>query len=111
VTVTVATERGWALVGVLGGAGTAAEAVAQIGAQGLDASVRPLATGSTGGSRLTWLGESRSPRERHAARELAAGRVPSLKPSRPPSGTASATAATPATTPVPPPARKGRRPR
>ena len=80
-TVTVATELGWALVGVLASPGPAAEAVAQLAGRGLDAALAPLAAGTAGGSRLTWLGESRSPRERRLARALAAGRPPVAGPS------------------------------
>jgi hypothetical protein len=55
VTVTVATEHGWSLVGVLGAADLSAEAaIALISSRGLDAALRPLASGSEGLSRLVW---------------------------------------------------------
>jgi large repetitive protein len=56
VTVTVASEHGWSLTGVLGAVGTTAEsAVIAIAARGLDAALRPLVPGSGGGVRLVWL--------------------------------------------------------
>jgi hypothetical protein len=70
VTVTVATEQGWSLAGVLGAAGTTADsAVAAVAARGLDASLRPLVPGSGGGLRLVWLrGEQPSQPSRPPAR-------------------------------------------
>ena len=70
VTVTVATEQGWSLAGVLGAVGTTADsAVAAVAARGLDASLRPLVPGSGGGVRLVWLkGERPSQPSRPPAR-------------------------------------------
>ena len=60
VTVTIASEQGWSLVGVLGSETSAPdELVALVGARGLDAALRPLAPGTTGMSRLEWHGERR----------------------------------------------------
>ncbi len=59
VIVTVATEQGWSLAGVLGASGISAEsAIASIAARGLDACLRPLVPGRGGGARLVWLGAS-----------------------------------------------------
>jgi hypothetical protein len=78
VIVTVASEKGWSLVGVMASAemdGTGA--VALISARGLDAAVRPLAyaRASEGAatSRLQWLGPTRSADDRALARARAQG--------------------------------------
>ena len=65
VTVTVSTQEGWALVGVLGSKDLGPDAaVSLIGARGLDAALTPFVTGSTGASRLVW----RAPKgDRHRA--------------------------------------------
>jgi hypothetical protein len=61
VRVTIATEQGWSLVGVMGSADLGAEAaIALVSSRGLDAALRPLAQGTTGTSRLEWLGERRA---------------------------------------------------
>jgi hypothetical protein len=88
VTVTIASEQGWSLVGVMGSARiTAAGAIALISARGLDTAVRPLAARSLSGaapSRLTWLGPTRTPAERAQAKVLASGRSSApLKPLKP----------------------------
>jgi hypothetical protein len=88
VTVTIASEQGWSLVGVMGSARiTAAGAIALISARGLDTAVRPLAARSLNGaapSRLTWLGPTRTPAERAQAKVLASGRSSApLKPLKP----------------------------
>jgi hypothetical protein len=58
VTVTVATEDGWSLAGVLGAFGTSAQsAVGLIAERGLDASLRPIVPGQGGGVRLDWVGQ------------------------------------------------------
>jgi hypothetical protein len=79
VMVTIASEEGWSLVGVMGSARiTAAGAIALISARGLDTAVRPLAARSLNGaapSRLTWLGPTRTADERAKAKALASGRT------------------------------------
>ncbi|CAH0137466.1 hypothetical protein SRABI26_00389 [Arthrobacter sp. Bi26] len=72
--VTIASELGWSLAGVMGWPGSAAEAVAMIGSRGLDAALRPLAGGTIGSSKLTWLGQTRTTRQRLQAKTLASGR-------------------------------------
>lgn len=58
IVVTVATEQGWSLAGVLGAVGASAQsAIASIAERGLDASLRPIVPGQGGGLRLEWLGE------------------------------------------------------
>jgi large repetitive protein len=58
VAVTVATEHGWSLAGVLGASGASADsAIGSIAAGGLDASLRPIVPGQGGSVRLRWLGE------------------------------------------------------
>ncbi len=55
--VTVASEEGWSLAGVLGADGLSAEAViAVITTRGLDAATHPVAEGGRGITRLEWLG-------------------------------------------------------
>lgn len=71
VVVTIATELAWSLVGVMGGHGSAADALADLAEHGLDASLRPLAPGSSGLSRLSWAGPTRTPRQRAKAQMLA----------------------------------------
>jgi hypothetical protein len=71
VVVTVATEQGWSLAGVLGAAGaTAQSAIASIAERGLDAALRPIVPGQGGTVRLAWLGErpARTRRPRATAR-------------------------------------------
>jgi hypothetical protein len=68
VVVTIASEAGWSLAGVMGAAGMpAAGALAVVSGRGLDAALRPIAQGSSGPSRLDWTGESR-PRTRRRRR-------------------------------------------
>jgi hypothetical protein len=88
VAVTIASEAGWSLVGVMASARlTAAGAIALISARGLDASIRPLAARSlsqTAPSRLVWLGPTRTPAERATAKLRASGRtLEPLKPLKP----------------------------
>lgn len=55
VTVTVATQEGWSLVGVLGTADLDPQgAVALVSARGLDAALAPFTPGTEGASRLSW---------------------------------------------------------
>ena len=57
VSVTVSSEEGWSLAGVLGADGLRAEAaIAIVTARGLDAAVDPVASGGRGFTRLEWLG-------------------------------------------------------
>jgi hypothetical protein len=75
VVVTIASELGWSLVGVMGAAQlTAAGAIALIAARGLDAALRPLSGRNSATSRLEWLGDTRSSQRRREAKALAAGR-------------------------------------
>ncbi|MEO6525022.1 MAG: DUF6603 domain-containing protein [Gemmatimonadaceae bacterium] len=77
VVVTIASEEGWSLVGVMGSAQlTAAGAIALISARGLDSAMRPFAAAPAkegGGSRLAWLGATRTPAQRQRAMTLAIG--------------------------------------
>ncbi|MFN7929971.1 MAG: hypothetical protein U0Y68_19035, partial [Blastocatellia bacterium] len=86
VVVTIATETGWSLVGVMGAADVdATGAIALISARGLDAATRPLApagNAATGVSRLVWIGKTRTTEERQRAQTLASDRTPTtLAPS------------------------------
>jgi len=67
-TVTVASELGWSLAGVLGADGMAADqALAIIARRGLDAATNPVAQSGRGSTRLAWLGPTTpdtTPRER-----------------------------------------------
>jgi hypothetical protein len=75
VVVTVASEHGWSLVGVMGAAGLSATmATALISARGMDAALRPLSGRNSSTSRLEWLGETRTAQQRRVAKALAAGR-------------------------------------
>ncbi|MGE0100786.1 MAG: DUF6603 domain-containing protein [Blastocatellales bacterium] len=80
VVVTVASQSGWSLVGVMGSADLdATGAISLISARGLDAAVRPMAPrrgGRAGSSRLEWLGPIRTTEERKLAKAMAAGRPP-----------------------------------
>jgi hypothetical protein len=79
VVVTIASEEGWSLVGVLGSARlTAGGAIAVISARGLDAATQPFAAAAaagTGLSRLAWLGPTRTDAQRAHAKVLARGRL------------------------------------
>jgi len=85
--VTIASELGWSLVGVMGSSSLdAAGAIAFISARGLDAAQRPFATASAtpGQSRLEWRGPIRTHDERRQARALASGRpLPPAKSAKP----------------------------
>ena len=71
VSVTIASELGWSLVGVMGAAGMSSSAVLElIARRGLDAAVRPFAQGADGASRLIWRGATRTDRQRQAARSV-----------------------------------------
>jgi hypothetical protein len=75
VSVTIASELGWSLAGVMGSELLTDEgAIALISARGLDAAVRPFAVGSEGVTRLKWDGATRTDRDRRLARELASRR-------------------------------------
>jgi hypothetical protein len=77
VVVTIASELGWSLVGVMGSSQLdAVGAIALISGRGLDAAVRPFAAPAAGTSRLQWLGPTRTQVERQRAKALAAGRPP-----------------------------------
>jgi large repetitive protein len=76
VVVTIASEQGWSLVGVMGSPQlTAAGAIAAIAARGLDTALRPFAGAAEGESRLRWLGPTRTPAERRNAKALASARL------------------------------------
>jgi hypothetical protein len=78
VVVTIASDLGWSLVGVMASPQLdATGAIALISARGLDAAMRPFATtsaGASGTSRLAWLGPTRSQAQRQHAKALASGR-------------------------------------
>ena len=78
VVVTIASEAGWSLVGVLGSASLdAAAAVSLVAARGLDAALLPLAArGSAVApvSQLTWSGPVRTIAQRRTAQARASGR-------------------------------------
>jgi len=64
VTVTVASEEGFAVAGVLGAEDLTAEsAIAVISARGLDAATAPVAVGGSGITRLEWRGPTAPPTE------------------------------------------------
>ena len=89
VVVTIATEAGWSLVGVMASAQVdATGAVSMIAARGLDASIRPFAAAPSANpapARLSWLGPVRTSVQRHAAHALAKGRaLTTATPSKPP---------------------------
>jgi hypothetical protein len=83
VVVTIASQRGWALVGVMGSVELDAEsAIALVAARGLDAALRPLAVINTAStppaSMLVWIGPVRSQlSERSRRRERPHGASPS----------------------------------
>jgi hypothetical protein len=87
VVVTIASEEGWSLVGVLGSARlTAGGAIAVISARGLDAATQPFAAAAagTGLSRLAWLGPTRTDAQRAHAKVLASGRLMApVEPAKP----------------------------
>jgi large repetitive protein len=77
VVVTIASELGWSLVGVMGSSSLdAAGAIAFISARGLDTALRPFATAAATReeSRLEWRGATRSDDQRQHAKALASGR-------------------------------------
>ncbi len=78
VTVSIASEADWSLVGVMASDETdAAGAIALVSARGLDAALRPLVPASANTpSRLGWIGPTRSVEERAVARARAQGRAP-----------------------------------
>ena len=86
VTVSVATQDGWSLVGVMGSAQLdATGAVALVSSRGLGAAVRPMAAAAEGApaSQLSWQGPVRAPDERRAAKVLASTRLPMRPAERP----------------------------
>ena len=89
VVVTIASEQGWSVVGVMAATRLdATAAIALISAQGLDAALHPSAaasTGSTALSRLEWLGPTRTAKQRQQAKRLASGRPRSVVGSAAPS--------------------------
>jgi hypothetical protein len=82
VVVTIASQRGWALVGVMGSVDLdAASAIALIASQGLDAALQPLAVANPASaspaSVLAWIGPVRTVEERALAKARAvATRIP-----------------------------------
>lgn len=83
VVVTIASEEGWSLVGVMASDQVdATGAVALISSRGLDAPIAPFAmTGGVEGaaiSRLLWIGPTRTPVERAIARARAQGQAVAL---------------------------------
>ncbi|MBK9316487.1 MAG: hypothetical protein IPM55_19920 [Acidobacteria bacterium] len=84
VVVTVASQTGWSLIGVMGSPELdATGTISLISARGLDAAVRPMAAmqgGKSGSSRLEWLGPTRTTEERKLAKTMAAGRPPEMTP-------------------------------
>ena len=85
VVVTIASDLGWSLVGVMAATQLdATGAIALISARGLDAAIRPFATataGSSGVSQLKWLGQTRTQQQRQQAKRLASGRpLPTVQP-------------------------------
>ena len=81
VVVTIATDEGWSLVGVMGSSELDAKgAIALISARGLDSALQPFSQGVAGGpgSQLVWLGRTRTEGERKLAKNRAMGRQPAL---------------------------------
>jgi hypothetical protein len=81
VVVTIATDEGWSLVGVMASMELDAKgAIALISARGLDAALQPFSQGEAGGpgSQLVWLGPTRTEGERKLAKTRALGRQPAL---------------------------------
>ena len=79
VVVTIASELGWSLVGVMGSSSLdAAGAIALISSRGLDAALRSFASAAATGqqSRLEWRGATRTDDQRRNAKALASGRPP-----------------------------------
>ena len=77
VTVTIASETGWSLVGVLGSAELSGEsALSLVSSLGLDAAAGALHAGPTGRTRVEWLGRTRTDTQRQQARSAALGRPP-----------------------------------
>jgi large repetitive protein len=77
VVVTIASQHGWSLVGVMGSASLNANgAIAFISAHGLDAALRPFALGAATNevSQLQWRGAIRTDAQRRQAKALALGR-------------------------------------
>jgi hypothetical protein len=77
VVVTIASQEGWSLVGVMASATLNAEgAIALVASRGLDAALLPLAprgSEAAPASHLVWQGPVRDAKQRRAARERAAG--------------------------------------
>jgi len=84
VVVTIASELGWSLVGVMGSSSLdATGTIALISSRGFDTSLRPFATATATQeeSRLEWQGATRTDDERREAKALAIGRP--LIPAKP----------------------------
>lgn len=108
VIVSIASESGWSLVGVMGAARLdAAGAIALVSARGLDAAIRPFApcAGSGSPSVLRWSGPTRTIEERRVATHRAGALplVPAPEPRRPSNETSRRSKRKPRT---PPPAVK-----
>ena len=84
VVVTIASQEGWSLVGVMASSALNAQgAIALIAARGLDAALVPLAPRGIAAappSRLVWQGPVRNDRQRRDARARAAGIAPPAAP-------------------------------
>ncbi len=80
VVVTIASELGWSLVGVMGSASLdATGAIAFISSRGLDAALRPFASSDSTTqdvSQLEWQGATRTEKQRQRAKALASGQLP-----------------------------------
>ena len=84
VVVTIASDQGWSLVGVMASAQLDARgAIALISARGLDAAIRPFATMpavAKGPSQFKWLGPTRTRIQQQRAKALSSGRpLPSAR--------------------------------
>ena len=82
VVVTIASEEGWSLVGVMGTTSLdATGAIALIASRGFDAAVRPFSTAAAADSesRLQWSGPTRTAAQRQEAHALASRRPPMVK--------------------------------
>jgi large repetitive protein len=88
VVVTIASQAGWSLVGVMGSSQIdATGAIALVSARGLDSAIHPFASATAGAgdlSRLSWIGPTRTPEERRIAQMRASARPPMSEPAAPP---------------------------
>jgi hypothetical protein len=87
VVVTIASQAGWSLVGVMGSSQIdATGAIALVSARGLDSAIHPFASATANAgdlSRLVWMGPTRSPEERRIAKMRASRRPPMSEPAAP----------------------------